>query len=115
MDNKYKIISYLGKNIDKRYSMHELSIVLKIPYASFYRTVGALEDVLNIEKAGKSKMLSLNKENPAAKAYLIIASEEEKKEFLKKHFIIRKIISELKTKDITAIFGSYAENKQTEK
>ena len=44
MDNKYKIINQLGKNYKKKYTMHELSKELSIPYASFYRTIESMKD-----------------------------------------------------------------------
>lgn len=115
MDNKYKILNYLGKNFGKSYTMHELSRLLYIPYASFYRTVQKMGDILVIENVGKSKTLKLNVEDPIIKAHLIVASDEEKKEFLKKQIIIKKIVSDLDTKDIVVLFGSYAKGKQTEK
>ena len=114
MDNKLKIINYLGKN-QKGYTMHELSRNLNIPYASFYRTVQQLKDLLLIEPVGKSKVLKLNMNNPVVKAHLTIASDEEKKEYLEKQPILKKITGELGTKDIVVLFGSYAKGKQTEK
>jgi len=115
MDNKNKIINYLGKNIKKNPTMHELSKILHIPYASFYRTVQQIKDLLITETIGKSKILKLNLENPIIKSHLIISSDEEEKEFLKKHLIIKKIINDLDTKDIVILFGSYAKEKQTKK
>ncbi|MFC1649025.1 nucleotidyltransferase domain-containing protein [Nanoarchaeota archaeon] len=115
MDNENLIISYLGKNIGKSFTMHELSKLLRIPYASFYRTVQRMEDILLIQKVGKSKTLRLNWDNPAIKAYLTIASHEEKKEYLQAHPIIRKIASEIDTKDIVLLFGSYAKGTENEK
>lgn len=115
MDNKLKIINYLGKNIEKHYTMHELSNILDIPYATFYRTIKQMEDILIIENIGKSKTLKLNFKNPTAKSYLTIASDEEKKKYLKKNPIIKKISNELKTEEIVILFGSYATGIQTEK
>ncbi len=115
MDNKLKIINYLGKNIKKSYTMHELSRLLNIPYASFYRTVQQMKDLLIIEVVGKSKIIKLNINNPVVKAHLIVASDEERKAYLKKQLIIRKIANELKTGDVVVLFGSYAKGKQTEK
>ncbi|MDP2750863.1 MAG: nucleotidyltransferase domain-containing protein, partial [Nanoarchaeota archaeon] len=45
----------------------------------------------------------------------VLASDEEKKEFLSNQPITKKIASELDTKDTIAVFGSYAKGKQTEK
>lgn len=114
MDNKHKLINYLGQNWGKNFTMHELSKLLHIPYASFYRTVQNMKDILNIEVIGKSKVIKLNFKNPVIKAYLTISSDEEKKEFLKNQPIIRKIVNELETKDIVILFGSYAKKKQRE-
>ena len=113
MDNNLKIINYLGKNIKKSFTMHKLSKLTNIPYASFYRTVKQMKDILKIEEIGKAKTVKLNLTNPIIKSYLTIASEEEKKQYLKKQPIISKIAGEIQTKDVVALFGSYANNTQT--
>lgn len=115
MDNKHKIIGYLGKNQNKNYTMHELSRELNIPYASFYRSIESMKDLLIIEEIGKSKVLTLNKQNPVVKAHLIVSSDEERKEYLRENPIIKKIYQELNTKDIVILFGSYAGKTHTEK
>lgn len=115
MDNKLKIINYLGKNYNRRFTMHELSKRVSIPYASFHRTVQGMKDVLNVEIVGKSKTISLKINNPIVKAHLTVSSDEERKEFLQKQPVIRKIAAELNTADIVLLFGSYAKNKETEK
>ena len=115
MDNKHKIINYLGKHPNKKYTMHELSKELNIPYASFYRTIEFIKDLLNIERIGKAKIIILNNKNPVVKAHLTVSSDEERKDYLKKYPIIRKIYQELNTDDIIVLFGSYAKKTQTEK
>ena len=115
MDNKLKIINYLGKNGGKRFTMHELSKLITIPYASFYRTVQLMNDILEVEVVGKSKTLSLKTNNPVVKAHLTVSSDEEKKEFLYNQPIIRKMSNELDTAEIVVLFGSYAKEKETEK
>ena len=115
MDNRLKIINYLGKHLKKRFTMHELSKLLKIPYASFHRTIQQLNNLITIEMVGKAKTISLNAQNSIVKAHLIISSDEEKKEFLEKHPIMKKISKDLETKDIVILFGSYAKGKETEK
>jgi len=114
MDNKRKIINYLGKH-QKSFTMHELSKLLNIPYASFHRTIQQMKDLIITENIGKSKALKLNTPNPIVKAHLIISSDEEKKEYLEKHSIIRKINNDLVTNDVVILFGSYAKGKETEK
>ncbi len=95
--------------------MHELSKLVGIPYASFYRTIQHMDDVLGVEIVGKSKAISLNTKNPLIKAHLAISSDEERKEFLRKQPIIYKIATELNTEDVVLLFGSYAKGKETEK
>ena len=114
MDNKLKIINYLGKNIGKSFTMHELSSLIHIPYATFHRTISKMPDLIIKEKAGKATLIKLN-DIPIIKPYLAISSEEEKKEFLKKSPLISKISSELEAKDIVILFGSYAKKTENEK
>ncbi len=115
MDNVHKIIDFLGKNIFQSFTMRELSKILQIPYASFYRTIQDIKDLLIIQSVGKSKTIQLNKNNPVVKAYLTVASDEEKKEFLSSQPIINKIVNETDSKDILLLFGSYAKKTQHEK
>lgn len=115
MDNKLKIINYLGKNRGKKFTMHELSNILNIPYATFHRAISKVPDLILKEKAGKASLLAIKASNPIIKPYLAIASEEEKKEYLKKHPIINKIVQEINTKSIILLFGSYAKGQQSEK
>ncbi len=115
MDNKLRIINFLGK-IKEQFTMHELSKLLKIPYATFYRTIQTMPDILTKKKAGKANLIQLNKRNPILKHFLIISSNEEKDEYLKKQPLIRKITDELPIGQYTVIlFGSYAKCTHTPK
>jgi len=113
MDNKLKIINYLGKHINEEHTMHKLSKLLKIPYATFYRTIKEMKDIVIKKQIGKAYIITLNKNQ--IKSYLIVSSIEEKKEYLEKHPIINKISKEIQTKDMLLLFGSYAKKTQTEK
>ena len=115
MDNNHKIINYLGKHLRKSFTMHELSKLVNIPYASFYRTVQNMGDLLDVLVVGKSKTVSLKTNNPVVKAHLTVSSDEERKEFLQKQSIIKKIAAELDVNDVVVLFGSYAKGKETEK
>ena len=115
MDNKQKLIVFLGKNLTGSYTMHQLSLLLKIPYATFYRMLKEMHSLLIIQQVGKAKTIQLNYAHPLIKSYLAISSDEEKKEFLQNQSIIKKIVSELNTKDIIILFGSYAKKTQHEK
>jgi predicted nucleotidyltransferase len=114
MDNKLKIINYLGKNKGKKFTMHELSSLINIPYATFHRTISKMPDLLIKEKAGKATLIEIN-DIPIIKPYLAISSEEEKKEYLKKSPLISKISSEIESNDIVILFGSYANKTENEK
>ena len=113
MDNKLKIINYLGKNIGNKYTMHELSKLVKIPYATFHRTIANSSDVIFKNKFGNTCLVEIKISNPIIKSYLTISSDEEKKKFLRNHRLIRKISNELQIKDIVLLFGSYAKGTQT--
>ena len=115
MDNKDIIVNYLGKNLSKAYTRHELSKLLNIPYATFFRTIKTMEDLLISVKVGKAKTIKLNWHHEIIRSYLAVSSYEEKKVFLYEQPIIQKIENELKTKDIVLIFGSYAKKTQHEK
>lgn len=117
MDNKqYKsIVLYLGKHIGETFTMHQLSKLTEIPYATLYRTIKEDSHLFAVENVGKAKTIKLRLNNPIIKSYLIMHSFEEMRFFLKQHPIINKIKSELKTKDIVLLFGSYAKGEKTEK
>ena len=114
MDNKLKILQHLARNKESSFTMHELSKALKIPYASFYRTTKEMPDLIIKTKKGQAYLIEIKANNPVAKSYLAIASEEQKKEYLKKQPIIKKIASELNTNDVVVLFGSYAKKTSTE-
>ncbi len=114
MDNKLHIINYLGKHIDHPFTMHELSVLLKIPYATFHRVIHHMEELVNIQTIGKAKIITLNRSHASLKHYLVIGSEEEKKEYLRKNPMISKIASELHTAHTVLLFGSYAKGSERE-
>lgn len=114
MDTSLKIINYLGKHIGDSFTMHGLSKAIRIPYATFHRTIQKMDNIININVVGQSKTISLNRDNTAIKSYLVISSEEEKKQFLNKQPVLNKITSELRVKDIVILFGSYAKGTQKE-
>jgi len=114
MDNKLRIINYLGKNLGSSFTMHGLSKFIGIPYATFYRTVRGMGELLVIETIGKARTMRLNLQNSAIKSYLAISSEEEKVDYLTGQPLIKKICSEFNTQDIVVLFGSYAKGNPRE-
>ena len=109
MDNKYKIMLFLAKK-NESYTLLELSKQVKIPYTTLLRIVKELNDVTSTEVKGKSNLIQI-KWNEITTAMLTVASFEEKKEFLKKHPLIKKIAEQ--THETTLVFGSYAKGTQT--
>ena len=97
--------------------MHELSKLVKIPYASFHRYVLHLVKfgMLKVKNVGKAKVVNLDHKHPVLKADLTHASFEEMFEYTQKNRMIKKITNELETKDIVLLFGSYASETQTKK
>ena len=115
MDNNLKIINYLGKHNQEEFTMHGLSNLLKIPYATFYRTINSMTDLLIIKSIGKSKTIKLNMCNSIIQSYLAISSEQEKKEFISTNRLIKIIENDLDTKDIVLLFGSFAKRTENKK
>lgn len=113
MDNMLNIVNFLGKNLHREYTMHELSIILKIPYASFYRTIAQMKYLLIIRNIGRAKTVKLKLDHVTTLPYLTIASFEEMKSFVQEQKMIRAIQSELETSDIVLLFGSYAKREES--
>lgn len=111
MDNIGKILHYLAKTGDM-FTLHELSKLTGIPYATFYRTVKKMGKLVNIISKGQSKLITLNW-NELTRAHLVLASGEQEREALKKNPLLKQL--DEKAKGIVLIFGSYANNTQTNK
>jgi len=114
MDNKLNILNYLAKNISE-FTMHQLAVKLDMPYATFYRTVSGMNDLLSVRQVGRAKAVSLNWQNPVISSYLAVSSYEEKKKFLGKKPLARILDNSIGTDDIVVMFGSYAKQKETKK
>lgn len=94
--------------------MNGLSKAIRMPYATLYRAIQEMGGLVKILTIGRSKTVSLDTSNNIVKHYLVISSEEEKAQFLKRHPMINKIASELDTNDTVILFGSYAKGTQRE-
>ncbi len=112
MDNRLKIINYLGKNLGMPFTMREVSKATRIPYATFHRTIGVMTQTIEIQPVGKSKTITLNVNNPVIGSYLAVSSNEEKNNYLKKYPLIAKLASELDQKQTVLLFGSYAKGNE---
>lgn len=115
MDNKLRVLLYLAKNQGETNTMNELAKRLHIPYATFYRTIQELGDLLIIETVGQAKTLQINAQQPVLTSHLALASWQEREEFLKKQPVLKKIAEDLSPEDTVLVFGSYAKETQTER
>lgn len=117
MISNLKIINFLGKHYSEEFTMHGLSEILNIPYASFYRCLKRMEKqkLLSFKEIGRSKVIILNLEHPVLKSHLTASSFEEMQEFLEKHPMLKQLAKELKTGESVLLFGSYAKGKETKK
>jgi predicted nucleotidyltransferase len=106
-----KLLIYLAKHKDKKHTMHSLSSKLQIPYATFYRKVNQIQNLLKIESVGNSKILSINKYEPEVYARLILGSIKEKEEYLERKPFLKLLLKE-NTDDIILLFGSYAKDEE---
>lgn len=114
MDNKDKLILYLGKNLGQGFTTHNLSKILDIPYATFYRMVKKLKKtgILTSEKVGKAEVVSLNISNDIIINYLSIASDIDRIEYLEKFSSAKKINEAIKnSNDIVLLYDDNFNNK----
>ena len=114
MDNKLKILEFLARNQDKKFTMHELSKLVAIPYATLFRELHNIGDLIKKDKVGKATTVQINLENPTVKHYLIIASDKKARDFEEKHPIFKKIRAEIPNNGYSVVlFGSFAKGTQT--
>lgn len=114
----FKILNFLIKDLNKEYSIKEISEELKRPYVKIHNSIKRLstKDIVKEEIKGKSHYCSLNyKENIAIVCFI---SSLRAKEFLEKNkkigLIIKNIIDEIKFPDYTLVlFGSFAKGNST--
>ena len=116
MDNYLKILLFLAKNREQKFTMHEISNLTKIPYATFFRTVQRMKNLIDFTKIGKATVIDLKENNLALNSHLSVASFQETEDYLEKNPIFKKISSELQ-KGIYSVllFGSFAKGMQNSK
>lgn len=110
-----KIIEFLIKNQQERFSIRELSRQIKTDYKLVYSSIKRLTEkkVINKEKHGKMELCTLNTKDSTD--YLTQVENIKAKRFLEKNTGIRLIIKEIKEKirpySTLMIFGSYAKEQ----
>ena len=119
-----KIIGLMRKNLDKGFTILEISKKLKIGYRPAYNHIHTMgeEGMIKIEKIGNAKQCSLNLNNAKCRHLLeeldILKKEGIYKENPKLKAIIENLISKLTENFISEIhsiilFGSYAKGTAT--
>ena len=116
MENRDKLFSYFGLNINESRTIRQISLDIKVPHATLSRLIKKLkkENLISTKNVGKSIVCSLNKNNSITKQYLVLASESYKNYFLGKKPLTRKINDILKDSNSYSaiLFGSYAASKE---
>lgn len=110
------LVAYLG---DYKKGLHVREIAKSVnisPSAASYMT-RHLEKrrILDHRMEGRNKKFFINSENPAAKSMIASAEIERRNAVVEKHFIIRKIVSEVDFEGRMAVlFGSFAKGLENE-
>ena len=84
MDNLFRLIQTLGKNINNEIPIRQLSKESKVPYTTAHRLIKNNEGIFEINKKGNIKLVSLNLKDNITKNYLILAERKEAESFLRK-------------------------------
>ncbi len=114
-----KILAYLIDNRDEHLGVRELARKISTVYYLVHRNIQQLkkEKIINLERAGKTDLISLNRQIDSA--YLIEAENFKKEHFYQKYpylkITFKKIIAQMKSSFfILLVFGSYAKNQPRE-
>jgi len=117
MDNWLKIVNFLGKNINRSFTIRALSLNSGVAYATTYRLIKRFSKYSThlIKTVGRAETISLDPNSKTLINFLAISSQNEKLDYLLKKPLIKSINNKIFDKDIVLLFGSYAKNKETEK
>lgn len=123
MEPIVSIIKLYFRDLQRSFTIHELSRKLSHSYSYIYKTVHQMADqgLLRIDKAGKAKVCSININSPNIINYLSIISSEEVKRvpenmLNKIRELVYKIINATNSNIYTVVlFGSYVKGKETSK
>ena len=116
MDNLLKLVQTLGKNINNKIPIRQLSKESKIPYTTAHRLVKNNNNLFTTTQKGNIRLCSLNLKDNITKNYLILAERCESDYFVKKEPQFKVLKEALPKEDFSLIlFGSRAEGKGREK
>jgi predicted nucleotidyltransferase len=116
MESLFRVIYELGKNLERKLTIRNLSALSKVPYTSALRIINSNKNIFIIESQANLKLISLNKENAIVKSYLAIAEKKKADEFLEKHKGLSLIKKQLpKGRYSVILFGSRAREEERQK
>ncbi len=119
-----KIVNLLRKELDKGFTIREISKRLKIGYVPAHNHISEMisERIIKAQKVGRAKQCFLNIENVKCRQLLMETDAINKEEILKKNNKLKPVLESLITKisetSISSIhsiilFGSYAKGTAT--
>lgn len=118
-ENHLTVLSLYTKGYEKEYYVRQVGKELGISPRTSQLILSDLEKkgVLLSKQKGKTKLFSLNKQNPIVKAYVKLAEDYKLVTLLSKEPEVKQLLSEIEgidDKTIFVIFGSYANAEQKE-
>ena len=117
MKIELKIVDFLARNADKKFTINETAKVTKEYYSFVHKTIGKLtkDGVITKTKAGKAFLCSLNLGNEKTLVLLQLSEIEKKTDFFQKNKELRLILEDFvnslgpKTNILfVVLFGSYS-------
>ncbi len=119
-----KIIDLLARNIDKKFTINEISLAAKEYYSFVHRTINKLtkDGVITKIKAGKAFLCSLNLNNEKTLTMIKLNEIEKKISFFNKNKELKLILDDFfnllkeESNIVSAVlFGSYSKETAAEK
>jgi predicted nucleotidyltransferase len=119
MENVFRILSLLEKDVFQETSLHQISQRIDLDYKTIRKTVQQLlaESILIKEVKGKAHFISLNLNHSDIKTYLSFASYYNRRTYFQKSAQLSYLLEEVKKLNLQdsslVLFGSHVLNKQT--
>ena len=122
MKIELKIVDFLARNIDEKFTINKIAKSVKEYYSFVHRTINklAIDGVVMKTKAGKAYLCSLNLENEKTLMLIQLSEIERRKEFYEKNKGLKliledfvKSVEQFKNIISIALFGSYAKGTAT--
>ncbi len=123
MKIELKIIDFLAKNIDKKFTINEIAKAIKEYYSFAHKKVIELikDGIILKTRAGKAYLCTLNLENEKTLALIQLSEIEKRNEFYENNkemkLILEDLVKALEPKYCilsVVLFGSYAKGNATE-